>query len=273
MEASERFREAQKAAWSAGDWPGFAPTIQGVADAVVAALGVGAGDELLDVATGSGNAALAAAARGARVTGLDFIPALVEAARARAAAAGVEATFVEGDAERLPFPDASFDCVTSIFGAMFAPGHRETARELVRVARPGGTVAVTAWTPEGVNGQMFKVLGSHMPPPEGVEPPVLWGEESHVREIFDLPGVEVTCERRMALIEHPSRDRWIEDLDTKLGPVVVAKSLLEPEGRWEAARADLERLEDSHNQATDGSYRAEAEYLLTTVRREASGAL
>lgn len=266
MEAAEQFRETQKAIWSAGDWPGFAPIIQDVADLVVEAIGVGEGHDYLDVATGSGNAAMAAAARGAGVTGLDFVPALVEAARARAADAGVTAEFVEGDAESLPFEDDSFDRVTSIFGAMFAPRHQRAADELARVTRPGGVFAVTAWTPEGLNGQMFKTLGQHMPaPPEGIVPPVMWGDEEHVRGLFAAPGLEVSCEKRMARFEFESAERWIEYLEENLGPVVMAKAVLEPQGRWEAARADLAALEEQTNEADDGSMKAQAEYLLTKV--------
>ena len=266
MEASEKFRETQKVIWSAGDWPGFAPIVQDVSDLVVAELEVEEGHDFLDVATGSGNAAIAAARRGARVIGLDFIPALVEAARSRAASEGLEAEFVEGDAERLPFDDDSFDRVISIFGAMFAPGHRETAQGLIRVTRPGGALAVTGWTPEGLNGQMFKTLGNHMPPPpEGLDPPAMWGDESHIREIFDSPGVEITCEKRMTRIEYESHDDWMEHLEANLGPIVVAKAMLEPQGKWEAARADLAELEEGYNQAEDGTFRADAEYLLTKV--------
>ncbi len=266
MEAAEQFRNVQKAIWSSGDWPGFAPIVQDVADEVVAQLGVGEGQDFLDVATGSGNAAIAAAARGARVTGLDFVPSNIEAARKRAAEAGLEAEFVVGDAEDLPFDDDSFDRLTSIFGAMFAPGHRQTAQELVRVTRPNGALAVTGWTPQGLNGLMFKTLGNHMPPPpEGIVPPVMWGDESHIREIFDAPGVEISCEKRMARIEYESHDRWMEHLEQDLGPIVVAKSMLEPQGKWDAAREDLKQLEEGFNQADDGSFRAEAEYLLTIV--------
>jgi ubiquinone/menaquinone biosynthesis C-methylase UbiE len=266
MEAAEQFRERQKATWSAGDWPGFAPIIQEVADQIVDEIGVDAGQDYLDVATGSGNAAMAAAAKGARVTGLDFVPALVEAARARAAAAGVEAEFVEGDAEDLPFADDSFDRVTSIFGAMFAPRHQRAADELARVTRPGGIFAVTAWTPEGLNGEMFKTLAAHMPPlPEGIVSPVMWGEEEYVRGLFSSSGLEVSCEKRMANFEFESAERWMGYLEQNLGPVVMAKAALEPQGKWEDARAELSALEDRYNEADDGSMRAQAEYLLTKV--------
>src|SRR3954454_1916871 len=155
----------QRAVWAAGDYPDLARTIEPVSEEVVAAAGVGAGEEALDVATGTGNAALRAAARGARVTGLDLTPELLEVARGRAAEAGAEITWVEGDAGQLPFPDAAFDRVVSVFGAIFAPDHERTAAELLRVVRPGGTVAVAAWTPEGLNGQMYVALARHMPPP------------------------------------------------------------------------------------------------------------
>jgi SAM-dependent methyltransferase len=266
MEAAEQFRATQKAIWSAGDWPRFASIIQEVSDQAVEAIGVASGQDYLDVATGSGNAAMAAGARGAKVTGLDFVPALVEAARARAAEAGVEAEFVEGDAENLPFADDSFDRVTSIFGAMFAPGHKPTADELVRVTRPGGTLAVAAWTPEGLNGQMFKTLGAHMPPPpEGIEPPALWGSEEHVRGLFTGGDLEVSCEKRTVDFAWDSLESWVDHCEQNLGPTVLAKAALEPQGKWEAARADLIALGERFNVADDGSMRTPGEYLLTKV--------
>jgi SAM-dependent methyltransferase len=266
MEAAEQFLQTQKKIWSSGDWPGFAPIVQDVADLVVGTIGTGEGHDFLDVATGSGNAAITAAQRGARVTGLDFVPELVEAARARADAEGLEAEFIEGNAEDLPFEADSFDRVTSIFGAMFAPRHQRTADELVRVTRPGGVVAVAAWTPEGLNGQMFKTIGAHMPPPpEGIVPPVMWGDQEHVRGLFSDPSLEVSCEKRMAGIETDSFDGFMSRMETDLGPIVVAKALLEPQGKWEAARADLLELEENYNEADDGSMLAQAEYLLTTV--------
>jgi SAM-dependent methyltransferase len=265
---AEQLSERQRAIWSSGDWPTFAPIVQDVADAVVEAVGTAAGDDFLDVATGSGNAAIAAAGRGARVSGLDLVPELVDAARARFAAAGLEAELVVGNAEQLPFEDASFDRVTSIFGVMFAPRHELAAAELVRVARPGATIAVTAWTPEGLNGQMFGTLGKHMPPPpDGFVPPVMWGNEEHARDLFSAPGLEVSCERRMATLEFESADGWMDYCEQNLGPIVTAKAILEPQGRWAPVRAELSELERGFNEADDGSMRARAEYLLTKVRR------
>jgi len=263
---AEQMKEGQRRIWSAGDWPGFAPIIQEIADEVVEQIGVGEGHDFLDVATGSGNAAIAAAQRGARVTGLDLVPELIDAARARFAEAGLEAELVVGNAEELPFEDGSFDRVTSIFGAMFAPRHQMTADELVRVSRPGATIAVTAWTPEGMNGQMFKAIGEHMPPPpEGFVPPAMWGTEDHVRQLFSAANAEVTFERRMAEWEWGSVEDWLDYCEQKLGPIVVAKAALEPQGKWEAARADLAALEERYNEADDGSMRVRAEYLLTTI--------
>ncbi len=266
-ETATKLKEGQQAVWAAGDWPKFAPIVQNVADSVVEGLGVQAGQDFLDVATGSGNAAIAGARRGARTTGLDLVPELVEAARARAAEEGLEIEFVAGNAEELPFADDSFDRVSSIFGAMFAPRHQQAADELVRVARPGGQIAVAAWTPEGMNGQMFKTIGEHMPaPPEGFEPPSLWGSEEHVRELFSTPGLEVNCEKRMAEIAWESVEDWMEHCERNLGPIVMAKGALEPQGKWDAARADLIALEDRYNEADDGTMRAQAEYLVTAVR-------
>lgn len=263
---AEQLTSRQRMVWSSGDWPGFAPIIQDVSEEVVEAIGVGEGDDYLDVATGSGNGAEAAARRGARVTGLDLVPELIDAARARFQSAGLDAEFVVGDAESLPFGDGSFDRVTSIFGVMFAPRHQVAADELVRVARPGATIAITAWTPTGLNGRMFKLLGQHMPPPpEGFVPPVMCGEEDYVRGLFSASGLEVSCEARKAKFEFSSSEAWMEHVEQNLGPVVMAKAALEPEGKWETVRAELQELEDSYNEADDGTIRLAPEYLLTKV--------
>jgi SAM-dependent methyltransferase len=263
---AEQLTSKQRMVWSAGDWPGFAPIVQGVSDEVVEAIGAGDGHDYLDVATGSGNAAEAAARRGARVTGLDLVPELVDAARARFQSAGLDGEFVVGNAESLPFEDGSFDRITSIFGAMFAPPHQAAADEMTRVARPGAAIAVAAWTPTGLNGQMFKLLAEHMPPPpEGFVPPVMWGVEDHVKDLFSAAGLEVSCQIRKASFEFSSSDAWMDHVERNLGPIVMAKAALEPEGKWGAVRTELQELEDSHNEADDGTIRLAPEYLLTRV--------
>lgn len=258
----------QRAMWAAGDYPDLARSIEPVAEFAVEAAGVTAGAEVLDVATGSGNAALAAARLGAHVTALDLTPELLDVARARAGQEGLEIAFGEGNAEALPYDDASFDYVTSVFGAMFAPDQAATAAELVRVTRPGGTVAVTAWTPGGLNGQMFAVMAQHLPPPPpGFQPPILWGVADHVRALF--AGAEVTTDLRRAVgnVRADSPEAWIDYLEGTLGPMVLAKAALEPEGRWAPVRADLVGLYEAGNEADDGTLRADPEYLLTVARR------
>jgi SAM-dependent methyltransferase len=258
--------DRQRAVWSAGDWTAVADTIADASRVVVERLGVGPGHDYLDVATGNGTAAIYGARAGGRVTGLDFVPALVEAATERARAEGVEATFVVGDAADLPFEDSSFDRVSSVFGCMFAPDQKRAAAELVRVCRPGGRIVVTAWTPEGLNGQMFMRLGKFMPPPpEGFRPPVLWGTEARVNELF--AGHDVQTERLMLRTEADSFEERSELLINSFGPMVVARAALEPQGRWEEAREEMTSVFREANQADDGRMVTEAEYLLTTITK------
>jgi SAM-dependent methyltransferase len=261
-------RARSRAAWSAGDYPDIAKTIEPVSDVVVEAAGVQEGDAVLDVATGSGNAALVSARIGAQVTGLDVTPDLLEVARSRAADEGLEITFEEGDAADLPYGDDSFDRVTSVFGSMFAPDHQSTAAELLRVCKPGGMIAVSAWTPSGLNGQLFATLGRHLPPPpEGTQPPILWGDEDHVRGLF-AGAAEVACEVRQARssIQADSVAAWVDYLEVALGPIVLAKAMLSEQGTWDAAHADLVELFARFNDAEDGSLDASPDYLLTTAR-------
>jgi SAM-dependent methyltransferase len=263
----EAIKQGHRNMWAVGDYPSVATRIQPVADTLARRVGAAPGRELLDVATGSGNVALAAAKSGASVTGLDITPELLDAARRRAAAAGAQIEFVEGDAEQLPFADSSFDLVTSCFGVMFAPRQQLAARELVRVARPGGAIAVTAWTPDGLAGRQFRVSASYMPPPPTeLKPPVAWGEETHVRALFADSGAEVTCERASVEFAAESARAWYESDEDALPPAVMAKAALEPQGRYEALRRDMIALYEEVNEADDGSFRARAEYLLTLVR-------
>jgi len=262
------FKQTQRKIWSAGDYPDAARLIESAAQDLVERAQVQDGQDLLDVATGSGNVALVAAQRGARVTGLDITPELFDAARRRAAEAGVDIEWVEGDAEELPYEDASFDRVTSAFGTMFAPRHQVAAGELLRVCRPGGRVAVAAWTPDGLNGRMFRTVAPHMPPPPAeLQPPALWGDEDHMRGLMERPGVTLEFNRGHAVFEFPSVEDWLAYGEERLGPVVMARAALEPQGKYDALRADMTRLYSEANTADDGSMRCEAEYLVTVARK------
>jgi SAM-dependent methyltransferase len=265
------FKQAQRRIWSSGDYPDIARLIESAAEHLVRAADVRPGQDVLDVATGSGNVALVAAGRGARVTGLDLTPELFEAARRRAAEAGVEIEWVEGDAEELPWEQGSFDRALSAFGTMFAPRHELAAAELVRVTRPGGMVAVAAWTPEGTNGQMFKTVAAHMPaPPPELKPPSLWGDEQHMRSLFEPHGVEFEFERGSVDFEDESVEKWLAYGEEKLGPMVTARAALEPQGKWDALRADLEALYHRENKNSDGSFRVQPEYLVTVAHLPAA---
>lgn len=267
MSLNEELKERQKRIWDAGDFTTIAKRIESQSPAVIDALEVRDGTKLLDVACGSGNGLIPAAERGAIATGLDITPKLLDAARERASAAGVEVELVEGDAEQLPFDDGAFDVVMSVFGAMFAPDHRRAAAELLRVCRPGGRVGVCAWTPQGMIGRMFMTVASHMPPPpEGFQPPILWGMEDHMRDLFGAGG-EVRFELQTVTMEGESVEAWMATDERYLGPIVLAKAALEPEGKWEALRGDLVSLYMDANEASDGSFRAQAEYLMTIVDR------
>jgi len=256
----------QRTMWAAGDYPEVSRSIAEVAGFLAARVGAGPGRELLDVATGSGNVAMAAAGAGAAVTGLDLTPELLEVARGRAAAAGYEISFIEGDAEDLPFVESSFDLVTSCFGVMFAPLQQQAADELVRVARPGGRIAVAAWTPEGLMGQMFRTVASYMPPPPAeLKPPVMWGTEDHVRSLFAESGAVLAFERRTVDFTHESPESFIAFNERNLGPSIMARAALEPQGRYEQLRAELIGLYSEANTAEDGTLRAPGEYLVTVA--------
>jgi len=268
MTDGTELKERQKATWTAGAYDEVAAYIAAASEAAVEALGIEPGMRVLDVACGTGNASIPAARLGAEVTGIDLTPKLVGMARERAEAEGLEIEFLEGDAEMLPFDDGAFDRVVSVFGVMFAPDHQRAADELVRACAAGGRIATAAWTPEGVNGRMFATLGSHMPPPpEGFQPPVLWGSEEHVTTLFAAHDFQPRFERHSVRFEFDSIDDWMEFSERVLGPVIMAKAVLEPRGKWEAARDDLVTIYEETNQRSDGTMVVEAEYLLTIVER------
>jgi 2-polyprenyl-6-hydroxyphenyl methylase/3-demethylubiquinone-9 3-methyltransferase len=224
--------------------------------------------DVLDVGTGSGGTvAVPAAQRGAKVVGVDVTPELFESARRSAADANVEVEWIEADAQSLPFDDASFDCVISTFGAMFAPDHRLAAAELVRVCRPGGLVAMTTWANDGFAGELFKLSGSFLPPPPGAQTPPLWGIEAHVTETFESVGARPALTRETVVLEWPSREDAVRDYLENFGPFVMARRALEPQDRWsefqEAFRSLVERFAESDG----GMARIGADYLLITLQR------
>jgi SAM-dependent methyltransferase len=257
----------QQLTWSSGNFSVVAARIVLVSEQLVDAADLRAGSHVIDVACGNGNAALAAARSGAHVLGVDYVPALLEDGRARAATEGLDVEFALGDAENLPVPSQSFDALLSVFGTMFAPDHQRTADEVLRVTRPGATVGLASWTPDGFIGQMFRLIGAHVAPPAGVQSPLLWGTEEHLRDLFgpaatDLRSVERTCTWRFT-----SAKNFVEFFRTWYGPTLMAFHALDEAGRFALAEdlADLARRWDRNR---GGSIAIPATYLETvfTVR-------
>jgi ubiquinone/menaquinone biosynthesis C-methylase UbiE len=225
------------------------------------------GMRVLDVACGTGNLAIPAAKAGAKVTGVDFAANLVKTAKDRARSEGLSATFEEGDAENLPYADSSFDLVVTMFGAMFAPRPERVAAELLRVCRPGGQIGMANWTPSGFAGQLFKVSAKYNPPPEGVPPPVLWGDEATVRERFGNRVTGLQMKPVMAQLKYPfSVPETVEFFRTYFGPALKAFEML-PEDKREALRRDMEEVFARNNQAIDGTTTIAGEYLDVSATR------
>ena len=262
--ASDEFRARTRATWAAGDWDEFASLIAPVGVGVLERIRPRPGIELLDVGTGNGeNIAIPAALAGATVTGLDLTPELLVHARRHAADAGVEITWVEGDAGQLPFADASFDQVVSTFGAFIAPDHRQAAAELVRVRRPGGLIAMTTWASDGLIGEVFQLSNRFLPPPpDGAGAPQEWGVDAHVHETFEAAGATAAIARESVVFAFPSVVSTVQRFADELGIFVIAQRLLEPEGRWGDFLAAFEELVRRFNEAHDGSVRLRSEYLL-----------
>jgi len=236
-------KQRQRTTWSTGDFSRIAVQIHAAAEQLVQNVDLQAGWRVLDVATGSGNAAIAAARAGCLTTGVDYVPELLEAGRRRAAVEHLEIDFREGDAEELPFADATFDAVISIYGVMFAPDHRRAAAELLRVTRPGGRIALGCWTPESSVGDMFRTVTKHAPPPPGLQPPGLWGTEEHVRELFGDGVSELRTERRTFVFRYRSAAEYVETFRTWFGPVMKAFEFVGPEGAAALERDLLDLIE------------------------------
>lgn len=254
-------KSKMRESWMAGDFGVIARYAEAAEEEFVARLKLKPGSRVLDVACGTGNTAIPAARNGASVVGVDIATNLVEQARERAREAGVAAEFREGDAEQLAFPDASFDVVISVFGAMFAPRPERVASELLRVCRPGGMVAMANWTPSGFVGKMFGVSSKHVPPPPGIPAPSMWGDENTVRQRFGSSAREIKFSRVMCDFRYtfPPAD-VVQLFRDYFGPTKVAFSKLDAQGQ-RAMAADLEGLWKEYNQATDGTTLILAEYL------------
>jgi SAM-dependent methyltransferase len=222
-------KERQQQTWASGDFHVVAARIALTAEQLVDSADLHAGWRVLDVATGSGNAAIAAARLGCTAVGVDYVPALLERGRLRAAVEGLDVELLEGDAEALPFPDASFDAVTSVFGSMFAPDHEQAAAELLRVTRPGGRIALASWTPSGFIGELFQTVGAHVPPPAGVPAPMLWGTEAHLRDLFGdgIRSLEVT--ERTFTFRFRSPEEFVSFFRRWYGPTLKAFAALDDE--------------------------------------------
>jgi SAM-dependent methyltransferase len=262
----DAIKQKQQKTWSSGDFSVIAGLIEPIADDLVDVADLHAGWRVLDVATGSGNAAIAAARLGARVTGVDYVPSLLERARQRSATEGFEIEYVEGDAEALPFADAEFDATTTMFGSMFAPNHAQAASELVRVTKPGGTIAIAAWTPAGFIGELFKTTAKHVPPPAGIQSPLLWGTEDHLRGLFGDAAASLRSQERVFTYRFEAAEDFTRAFRRWYGPTLKAFEALGTDEAKAALEADIDELARRWNRLDGGDAAAiPAAYLETII--------
>ena len=260
-------KERQQKTWTSGDYARIGNLLVLMGELLCEAADLRATDRVLDVATGSGNTAISAARRFCEVTGSDYVPELIEQAKRRAEAEGLDIDFEVGDAENLPYPDASFDAVLSTVGVMFAPDQQRVASELLRVCKPGGKIALSNWTPDGFIGNMFRTIGKHVPPPAGVKPPPLWGTEERLGELLGEGVSSLQTTRRTYTFRYPSAQHYVEYFRTYYGPTLKAFEALDEDGREELAR-DLEELLRRFNVSGDGTLVVPSDYLeVVAIRR------
>ncbi len=257
-------KQRQKATWAAGDYAVIGTTLQIVGERLCEAIDLHAGERVLDIAAGNGNATLAAARRFARVTSTDYVGALLERGKERAAAERLPVTFQEADAEALPFPDAGFDAALSTFGVMFTPNQEKAAVELARVVRKGGRIGLANWTPDGFIGQLLKTIGRHVPPPAGIKPPTLWGTEARLREMF--AGHDVKVSQQTFTFRYESPEHWLEVFKTYYGPTNRAFAALDAP-KQAALQADLLDLLGSFNRGGKGTLIVPGEYLEVVITK------
>lgn len=257
-------KQKQQNTWASGDYAVVGTTLQIVGECLCEAVDLAAGERVLDVAAGNGNATLAAARRWADVTSTDYVSHLLGRSKERAAAERLTITFQEADAEALPFAENSFDVVLSTFGVMFTPNQEQAARELSRVCRRGGRIGLANWTPDGFIGQLFKTIGSHVPPPAGVRSPALWGTEARLKELF--PGHRVAVTSKAFNFRYRSADHWLDVFKTYYGPTNRAFAALAPD-RQAGLEADIVRLLKVLNRGGASSLIVPSEYLEIVVSK------
>jgi SAM-dependent methyltransferase len=264
MTAVADLKRAHRSTWASGDYAAVADLIDNTPPRdLLAHAAIEPGQTVLDVATGTGNIALRAAAAGAQVVGLDLTPELFVAARERAAGLDVTVNWIEGDAEDLPFEDSSFDRVLSAFGVQFAPRHEIAARELARVTRPGGRIVLVNWTPDSQIGELLSIVGRYMPaPPSYASRPPLWGSEGHVRRLFADSGIELDFVRGHNPWRFATAEDFVAFMETRYGPLVKARERLSGERLWADCRQEIVAMVERRNDATDGSFLMLAEYLV-----------
>lgn len=256
----------QQGAWSSGDYAIVGTTLQIVGEELCEALDIRAGQKVLDVAAGNGNASLAAARRWCDVVATDYVPELLDRARERAVAERLDIAFREADAEALPFPDRSFDIAVSTFGVMFTPDQDRAASELVRVCKRGGKIGLANWTPEGFIGQLFKTIGKHVPPPPGAKSPALWGTRARMAELFEPRACSIESAERNFVFRYRSPEHWLEVFKTYYGPLLKAFAALEPAAQ-SALERDIKTLINQFNRSGDGSMVLPSEYLEVVITR------
>ena len=254
----------QQKTWASGDFAVVASRIVLASELLADAANLRAGWKVLDVACGNGNATLAAARSGTYALGIDYVPELLEGGRGRAVAEGLDVEFRLGDAEDLPVEDASFDAVLSVFGTMFAPDHQRAADEVIRAARPGGTVGLASWTPDGFIGQMFGVIARHVPAPPGVGSPLLWGTEQHLSGLFGAAAADARSVRRTCTWRFTSPEEFVTFFRRWYGPVLKAFEVLDEDGRAALAH-DLAQLARNWDRNHGGSIAIPATYLETIL--------
>jgi SAM-dependent methyltransferase len=262
-------KQRQQATWASGDFAVVGTTLQIVGEQLAEAADVRAGEQVLDVAAGNGNATLAAARRFAHVTSTDYVPTLLDKGRLRARAEALPVTFQVADAEALPFGDASFDVVLSTFGVMFAPDQPRAAREMLRVVKPGGRIGLANWTPDGFIGRLFKLIGAHVAPPAGLRSPALWGTPAHLGELFGLSAEHIHCERRIFNMRYRSAAHWVQVFRDFYGPVHKAFGALDAAGQ-QALERDITALLDQMNSTGTSSLVVPSEYLEVVISRPAA---